>query len=310
MSGRKHEKSDNSAQDCAVHTHPIPAGELSKYSVDGDPPSEADIANYVEGQARDESIQHVERIKREIVLGDPYEIWDVTTDKDRWWVITNLTNLYSQKHFPSLDYTLSFHIGLMMRLRSRSGRVDSDDPSPFDEVIRRVDQAEARHDAAIEIEDYQAVGMQLREGLISLVSAVRRRTEISQEPPHPKDADFVGWSDLLLNELCPGGKNKDLRKHVKNLAKETWQLVNWLTHARSADETASSISLHSAQTVVGHLIQLLERNRAGNTEQCPACASRNIRSHYDIAIPPDGDYYLSCGTCQWTNHPFSEGVPE
>ncbi len=34
----------------------------------------------VEGQARDETVQHVEKIKREIVLGDTYEIWDVTTD--------------------------------------------------------------------------------------------------------------------------------------------------------------------------------------------------------------------------------------
>ena len=48
-----------------------------------------------------------------------------------------LTNLYSQKHFPSLDYTLSFHIGLMMRLKSRSDRVSASDPSPFDEVLRR-----------------------------------------------------------------------------------------------------------------------------------------------------------------------------
>lgn len=54
---------------------------------------EQDIGQYVESQARDESIKHVERIKEEVILGEKYEIWDVTTDKDRWWVITNLTNL-------------------------------------------------------------------------------------------------------------------------------------------------------------------------------------------------------------------------
>src|SRR4030095_16477567 len=133
------------------------------YSVDRDPHSEQDIASYVEGQARDEVVQHVERVKREIVLGDVFDIWDVTTDKDRWWVITNLTNLYSQRHFPSLDYTLSFHIGLMARLRNRSARADGDDPSPFDEVIRRMDQAEQKFGLAIESEDYQSVGMLLRE---------------------------------------------------------------------------------------------------------------------------------------------------
>ena len=43
---------------------------------------------YVEGQAPDEEVQHVERVKREIVLGDVHEIWDVTTDKDRWWAVS------------------------------------------------------------------------------------------------------------------------------------------------------------------------------------------------------------------------------
>ena len=119
-----------------------PASQLLRYSVDSDLHSERDIADYVEGQTHDEIVQHVEKIKQEIVLGDKYEIWDVITDKNRWWVITNLTNLYSQQHFPSLDYTLSFHIGLMMRLRSQSDRIDAGDPSPFDEVFRREEQAE------------------------------------------------------------------------------------------------------------------------------------------------------------------------
>lgn len=283
----------------------IPAGELERYRVDADPHSERDIATYVEGQARDESVQHVEKIKREIILGSEYEMWDVVTDKGRWWVITNLTNLYSQSHFPSLDYTLSFHIGLMTRLRSRSDRIDAEAPNPFDEVLRRMDQAELKHDAAVEAEDYQAVGVQLREGLISLVDAMRRRTDLRTDDPLPQASNFIGWSELLLNSLCPGGSNKELRQHLKNTSKETWQIVNWLTHHRNAGKTASSIAIHSSQTTVGHFIQILERSRIDKTESCPVCKSREIRSHFDIMIPPDGDYYASCGTCQWTNHPGS-----
>jgi hypothetical protein len=292
--------------ECIVHTHPVPPSELGRYSVDGDPHSEMDIAHYVEGQARDEKVQHVERIKREIVMGDVYDIWDVTTDKDRWWVITNLTNLYSQKHFPSLDYTLSFHIGLTMRLRSRSNRVDGSDPTPFDEVLRRGEQAQSKHDSAVEVEDYQAVGMLLRESLISLVGAARRRIELPAELERPQDANFLGWSDLLMNELCGGGSNKELRLHLKNTAKETWQLVNWLTHSRSASRTASTIAIHSTQTVIGHFIQVLEPERTDKTDQCPLCKSRDIRTYFDISIPPDGAYYVSCGVCEWTNHPNAQ----
>lgn len=289
--------------ECVIHDHPVPPGELGRYSIERDPHSEKDIASYVEGQALDETVLHVERIKKEVVVGDVYEIWDVTTDKDRWWVITNLTNLYSQRHFPSLDYTLSFHIGLMMRLRSRSSQVDANDPSPFDEVFRRMDQAEKRHGSAVEAEDYQAVGMVLRESLISLMAALRRRTELPVDVERPQDANFNAWSEILMNLLCGGGSNKELRQHLKNTAKEAWQLVNWLTHTRSANQTASSIAIHSCQTTIGHFIQILERSRADKTEQCPVCKSRDVRTHFDIAIPPDGEYYMSCGVCEWTDHP-------
>jgi hypothetical protein len=294
------ESQDNEHQ---IHEHLIPSEELGLFSVERDFHSERDIANYVEGQANDETIQHVERIKKEVVIGVVYEIWDVTTDKNRWWVITNLTNLYSQKHFPSLDYTLSFHIGLMIRLGNRSERADAADPNPFDEVFRRIDQAEKRHGNAVEAEDYQAVGMLLREVLISLIAALRHRTELSADIERPQDANFIAWSSILMNQLCNGGSNKELRQHLKNLAKEAWQIVNWLTHTRSANKTASSIAIHSCQTIIGHFLQVLEKNRTDKTENCPVCKSRDIRRYFDISIHPDGDYYTSCGVCDWDSHP-------
>lgn len=293
--------------ECVVNTPQIPPSELNRYSVYSDPHSEMEIARYVEIEAPDEIVQRAELIKCEIVLGDTYEIWDVTTDKDRWWVMTNLTNLYPQKYFPSLDYTLSFHIGLMARLKSRSDRVNADSPSPFDEVLRREEQAQNRHYGAVEAEDYQAVGMLLREGLISLIGALRRRTALPEGIERPQDSNFNSWTDILMNQLCGGGSDKELRQHLKNTAKEAWQLVNWLTHARNATKTASFIAIHSCQTTIGNFIRVLERSSTDKTDQCPICRSRNVRTHFDIALPPDGNYYTSCGACEWTNHP---GVPE
>lgn len=77
--------------DCIVHGHPVPPELLGRYSPERDPDAERDIANYVHLEAQDETVQHVERVKTEYVLGNTYEVWDVTTDKARWWVITNLT---------------------------------------------------------------------------------------------------------------------------------------------------------------------------------------------------------------------------
>ena len=194
---------------------PIPADQLKRYSEERDPDSEQDIAHYVELEASDEHVQHVEKIKTELVLGDKYDIWDVTTDKHRWWVITSPTNLYLQRDFPSLDYTLSFHVGLMMRMRSRER--PSDEPTPFDEVFRRQQQAHARLDAAVEVEDLQAVGMMLREGLLSLLGAARRRIELPAEVERPQDSNFIAWSALLMDQLLPGKSNKELRSYMKGV---------------------------------------------------------------------------------------------
>lgn len=305
--------SDNSSDskgngECTAPPPTMPAEELARYSVDPDPHSEQDIARYVEVEARGERVQHVERVKSEFVLGVEHMIWDVITDKERYWVITESTNLYSQRSFPSLDYTMSFHVGLMMRIRSRPEGADGEAPSPFDEVFRRQEQAKHRLDRAVEAEDFQAVGMLLRECLLSLVAAVRRRVDAPADVGRPKDADFTAWSAFLFETLCPGGRNKELRQHLKNTARETWQLVSWLTHDRSANSTASSIAVHACDTLVAHTVQVLERHRTDTTDRCPRCNSRRVRTHFDMSIPPDGDYYETCGSCRWSGHPSQREI--
>lgn len=295
---------DDTAE-ASEHTipEPLPPREIAQYLINTDPHLETDISEYFELEVPDETVLLVEKIKQEIVAGEAYEIWDVTTDKGRWWVITNLTNKYSQHHFPSLDYVLTFHVGLMMRVKSRSVGADADEPHPFDEVFRRKQQAEERHDSAVEAVDYQAVGMQLRESLISLIGAMRRRVDIAEGTDPPKSADFVSWSQILINELCSGSGNQKLRMYLRTMAKETWQLVSWLTHDNDADRTASSIAIHACNTTVGHFAQLLERSSTGGIQHCPICKSRQIRTHFDPQFLPDGEYYLSCGACEWNDHP-------
>lgn len=284
--------------------HPVPADQLGRYSPERDYDAEKLIADYVEGQARDETVRHVERVTVEYVMGTPYEVWDVTTDKDRWWVLTNMTNLYSQRHFPSLDYTLSFHIGLMMRMRSRDERPGGGgEATPFDEVLRRLNQAEDALDRAVEAVDFQAVGMHLRECLISLMAATRRRTELPPETEHPQDSNVVAWSDLLVSHFCPGQSNDRLRQYLKATTERAWQLVNWLTHHTNANKTAALIAKHAVDAIVIHMTHLLTREGRDRTEQCPRCGSRALRTFFDIEIEPDGAYFEDCGECDWDSHP-------
>jgi hypothetical protein len=82
----------------------------------------ARIPGHVEWQcAKDaDRVTYLEKIRTENVFGTDYDCWNVLTDKARYWVITNPTNLCSQHLFPSLDYTLSFHIGVMARVQARA----------------------------------------------------------------------------------------------------------------------------------------------------------------------------------------------
>lgn len=53
------------------------------------------ISDYVESQAHPETVTHAERMMLTKVMGQEHEVWDVPTDQDRYWVVTNMTNLYA-----------------------------------------------------------------------------------------------------------------------------------------------------------------------------------------------------------------------
>ncbi len=128
------------------------------------------IVDYMAGQAGDETVEHLEKVTSERVLGRVIDVWDVHTDTNRWWVITNPTNLYSQEQFPSMDVALSFHVGLTARVMEQSERVAPDEQAErFAVAWRKWEQAGEAPNNADEAEDFQAVGMRCRESLIAFV---------------------------------------------------------------------------------------------------------------------------------------------
>ncbi|OBJ46846.1 hypothetical protein A5630_10925 [Mycolicibacterium mucogenicum] len=298
---------DGLDSDCTVPPdQPVPADQLAQYSPDRDYHAEREIADYVEATVHDETVQHVERVKVEHVMGIPYEVWDVTTDADRYWVLTNGTLLYSRRHFQSLDYTLSFHIGLMTRLRSREEKFGAGFVTPFDEVVRRLAQAEEDLDRAVEVVEFQAVGMQLRECMISLMAAARRRTELPDGTEEPQDANVKAWGELLFNHYCPGSSNDKMRGYLKATTDKAWELVNHLTHHRNANRTAALIAKRAVDTITVHMANILTRDLWDRTEQCPRCESRAVRTYFDPEIGTDGDHFQVCDQCDWSSHPGHE----
>lgn len=214
-----------------------------------------------------------------------------------------MTNLYSQAQFPSLDYTLSFHIGLMQRLKSRDSRPSAPEDSGFAEVFRRQAQVGDLWERAVEPEDFQSIGMLLRECLISLINVIRSKIDLLPGDEPPPASDFIRWSASITDQFCSGATNKELRQYMKSVSERTWQLANWLTHHRNANKSGAMVACEAVSNVVGNFANLLMRDRLDVTESCPVCASRSVRSHYDFSIEPDGDYYQTCGACGWSSHP-------
>jgi hypothetical protein len=68
------------------------------------PATQAEIVRIIEymlSQAPDLKVQFVQKVYSENVLHVRHDIWDVHTDVDRWWVITEPMNLYAQEQFPA-----------------------------------------------------------------------------------------------------------------------------------------------------------------------------------------------------------------
>src|SRR6266566_5572242 len=197
---RDKEKKPKVKGECTIPPPPV-KHILSSYTM-SNPISKRAVSDYVEIQGR-EKVQHAERVMTEHVLGHDHDCWDVHTDKDRYWVITSPTNLYSQHYFPSLDFTLSFHVGVTARIMARSrGAPDDAQKARLTPAWRRWEQAAETLDMAEEAEDFQAVGMKCRECLIQLVRSLAKPEMVPPGEDAPQRGNFLSWSELIANTVA------------------------------------------------------------------------------------------------------------
>jgi predicted Zn-ribbon and HTH transcriptional regulator len=275
----------------------LPKEELHKLLFRQSPHEVEAIKEYVEWQChREEKVLHAEKVASERIFGREHDVWDVHTDKERWWVITGPTNLYSQRLMPSLDYTLSFHIGVMARVEARREPSGSEAEQEFLLVTnRKIVQAGEAFDRADEAEEFQAVGMRCRECLLALIREFIDGSEIAQGDDLPKTADFPAWSDRIANAIAHGGSAEHVRGYLKMTAERAWRLVNWLTHAANATRADAQLALNATSHVIDTYALSVLKKRISAPERCGRCKS------YKIAVdwrPDLGGIYVSrCEVC-------------
>lgn len=269
-----------------------------------------DVCDYFASQAPDLKITFLQKVYSETVLSHRHDVWDIHTDKDRWWVITNPTNLYSQDQFPNMDLAVTFHMGLCLRMPASEPRqLNARRIMPFGETFKQIADCTAALSRADTVADFQAVGMRSRETLLTFIGAAQDwvRWECNDRPMR---ADFRAWVEVILAEALPGREQKERRHLFKTLLIEAWTFANWLTHARAATWHDAEACISTVEHVLGLGTSLVIRFHRDVPEACPKCGSRSLapeegRDVRDLDVVWERPV---CGDCGWTGKPMPVDV--
>jgi hypothetical protein len=101
----------------------------------------------------------------------------------------------------------------------------------------------------------------LREALLALVRDLADESLVPRGADEPKLADFVHWSDLIINGLTRSKNLKDSRPSLKRAAKDAWQWASSLAHKTSADGTLAGLCANQVRQVFGQWASLMRDAR-------------------------------------------------
>jgi hypothetical protein len=261
------------------------------------------IVDYLASQAHDERVEFLQKLYSERVNGITQDIWDVHTDKERWWIVTPPPNLYSQRQFPNMDLALTFHLGLCLRI-PRGERPSLADAwvEPFLGCWRAMQQANDAIGTAQEIEDYQAIGVRCREAMLTFIRSARDALSPLQAGSDLNGADFLGWTEVLANEALSGPDEKPRRGLLKTFAGAAWQFANWLTHARSAHVSDAEAAISATAQTLSLFTAACIRRIRGVPDSCPSCSSQRLAPERGVTTDGSERTYERpvCRACGWT----------
>ena len=262
------------------------------------------VREYFEWQAPDLEVTFMQKVYSEAVINTRHDVWDIHTNKDRWWVITGGTNLYSQDQFPNMDLALTFHIGLILRIpRTEEQQEDDVRILPFGRVFEKMEAAGTAVTQAHTLPDYQAVGVRCRETLLELVGVAQDAASWTDTPP--QRANFRAWTEIICNELLPGDTNKERRGALKGALESAWSFSNWLTHSKSVTWLDADMAHSLVQHAVGMATSFIVRELRGVPPECPKCHSPHIEPEEGENTETPGVLWERprCADCGWTGRP-------
>jgi hypothetical protein len=229
-----------------------------------------------------EQVKHAERVATKHIYGSAYDIWDVWTTKDRWWVITNPTNLYNQRDFVSMEMAYVYHVGLGWVMAHRNAPPEEDDELlRIAGPLRLWQRARDELDSAIEAEDFQTIGMRCREALLGMARVFADSDFVPKGSEVPKAGDFVHWAEYIASHALPGSSVEDLRSHLKSTARTTWAMAGWLTHAKNATRSDAHVVVDATEHTLEIYLTAVLGSEREERARCHVCGSYRVWPEYD-----------------------------
>lgn len=263
------------------------------------------VEEYFRWQSPQATVSFLQKVYSETVVGHKHDAWDVHASDGRWWVITNPTNLYSQTQFPNLDYAVTFHLGLCVRMP----RTDEETPSfshvtAFSPLLNDLQALPDSLGQAKSLSDYQGIGVKCRELLLSFIDAAQDVIKWPVDDP-PQRANFRAWTDIIFDTLLGGQTHQARRRLFKSLFNEAWTFSNWLTHAKSATWHDAEAAQATVDHAIGFGVSLLLRIIRSVPEQCPQCGSPHLSPEEGgTETAPETTWERPvCTGCGWTGLP-------
>lgn len=266
------------------------------------PLREKEIVQYLRTQLPDETVARIECVHTEGVDHKQYEIWDVQTDAERYWVVAPPTNYYPQGEFPSMHAVFSMHLGLMQRMMARQRTAASDaERNRLVVADRLLERAGQSLDEATDAADFQSVALKCRETLLAVAHAIADESMVPHGEEVPKRDDFKGWVDHIASTLATGreSRNRRLRALMKEAAKATWDYVNVLVHDKSATRFDGDIVVDATGHVFAMYALATVRAEEGDPYVCPECGSYDVHDYYQHDAPENEKYVWACSHCHW-----------
>lgn len=265
------------------------------------------IRQYVEGQSIDHDdpdnpdtkVTLVQKVASYRLLAMDYDVYDIHMPKERWWVITEMTNLYDQTTFPNYDVAFSFHVGLMMRMWERDRvQIEEEKSEEIGAAWRRVEAAREAMDSAREAEDYQGIGIKCREALIAFAREHQESDWLASTATPPKAADFKGWAALYAQSLATGR----MRRYLSDVADKTWDIAVSLQHDTNATVWDAELLIAATAHVLDVFATAMVKIKRKPPTRCPKCGSYKLSVDGDIA-ERDGvegwEQREACGACSY-----------